>query len=135
MSEASARLLPGLAAGEPSSPAKGVTRLPFRAGRALTPAVVADLREGKVVRLLVRDPAFVTMDGFKVGDAAGKLHDRYGRPTLVRREGALCAEFAKAPGLAFCFAPGSAPAKDWPGVLKAGLSVVAIDVRGQPGAK
>jgi hypothetical protein len=127
--EAQVRALAGYTAGPMGEAPAGTSRLGLRPTAGAPPSLIADLRDGAVVRVLVRDPAYATAAGVRVGAAAARLQKLYGRPTLVRREGALCAEFAKAPGLAFCFAPGSAPVRDWAAVVKRGLSVTAIEIR------
>lgn len=93
--------------------------------------MMAELQDGKVWRMVVVSPDFRTPAGAAVGTSAGKLQRLYGPGKLLLEEGAVCATFAKAPGMSFCFSPGTGPkVKDWADVVRRGLSVTAILIYG-----
>lgn len=93
--------------------------------------LIAELEKGKVWRIRVFTPEFRTAAGARVGTPAAELEKLYGPGTLVRGEGNTCATFKKAPGLSFCFSPGSMPdLKTWKDVVRRGLGVTAIMVVG-----
>lgn len=123
--------LPGVAVNQIDRQLEGMPSptLEVRRGRSLQ--MMAELQDGKVWRVVVVSPDYRTPEGVGVGTDAARLQRLYGPGKLLREEGAVCATFAKAPGMSFCFSPGSGPqVKNWADVVRRGLSVTAILLTG-----
>ena len=101
----------------------------MRWGRTLA---MAELEGDHVQRVVVVAPDYATQKGARVGDAARGLKLLYGEGRVYRDEGTVCASFAKAPGLGFCFrVPKSfqdAPDLTWSKLLEKNPRVVGIIV-------
>src|SRR5688572_29435167 len=117
-SEEAARL-PGLAASETHLQLEGESYPALLLNRGAQPVALAELKDGKVWRVRVLDPALRTAAGAGLGTSASQLQKLYGPGRLGTGEGNVCATFTKAPGLSFCFAPGTGPQiKTWNDVVK-----------------
>jgi hypothetical protein len=91
------------------------------------PLFIAETRDGKVVRALIVSERYRTAGGAHVGSAARDLERLFGPGKLEASGPDACAEFAKAPGLGFCFR-GAAGVKDWASLAQANPRVGRIVV-------
>lgn len=124
--------LPGLTAVTSNIQIEGTTQPTLQIRRGTRSLMMAEIVDGKVWRLTITSPEYRTPEGAGLGTLASRLEQIYGTPDLMLDEGAVCAVFKKAPGLSFCFAPGSGPqVKTWKDVVRRNLGVAAILVVGK----
>lgn len=67
------------------------------------PIGYAELKDGKVWRIVLVSEGHRTPEGAHVGMTAEELQRIYGPGRVLTGEGNVCATFEKAPGLSFCF--------------------------------
>lgn len=102
--------------------------------------LTADLADGRVTRIHVRDPDLTTAQGVRVGTPLRTLERRYGKGQVLVGEGNVCVVFPRTvPGLSFCLADayrlvtGGRP-PTWDRVRRANPRVETILVVGSPSA-
>jgi hypothetical protein len=130
--------LPNLTVEPLTTPMEGVQGKALRITRYGQPIALAELQEGKVVRLRMYSPAYRAPGGGRPGMSAKDLQKLYGPGTVDAASGTVSATFEKAPGARFCFPKQSrlksVKSRDWAALAAANPRVLYVVLTGAPAA-